>query len=99
MLADIYKRLKEQGEELEIVFICSDEDRICFENYHSTMPWLPIPYADLKTNKMLNQRFELEGIPCIIMLDMKGKTMQTECVEIIYKYGIQAFPFTPKQLE
>jgi len=98
MLADIYKRLKEQGAELEIVFISSDEDRVCFENYHGTMPWLAVPYSDLKTKKMLNQRFEVEGIPCFIMLDMKGKTMQTECVELIYKYGIQAFPFTPERL-
>lgn len=98
MLADIYKQLNDQGAEVEIVFISSDEDRVCFENYHRNMPWLAVPYSDLKTKKMLNQRFEVEGIPYLIMLDMKGKTMQTECVELIYKYGIQAFPFTPERL-
>ena len=70
------------------MFISSDEDRICFENYHRTMPKLVVPYADLKTEKMLNQIFEVEGIPSLIMLYMKGKMMQTKCVELIFIYGI-----------
>eukprot|EP01018_Ginkgo_biloba_P008989 Gb_03891 [translate_table: standard] len=98
VLADIYKQLKEKGAEFEIVFISSDEDRVSFENYHSSMPWLAVPYSDLKTKKMLNQTFEIEGIPTLIILDTQGKTMQTESVELIYRYGIQAFPFTPERL-
>ena len=67
--------MKEQGAELEIVFISSDEDWICSENYHRTMPLLVVPYRYLKTKKMLNPIFEIEGIPFLIMLDMKGKMM------------------------
>uniref|UniRef100_A0A0D6R0U7 protein-disulfide reductase n=1 Tax=Araucaria cunninghamii TaxID=56994 RepID=A0A0D6R0U7_ARACU len=98
VLADIYKQLKEQGAEFEIIFISSDEDRVSFENYHRTMPWFAVPYSDLKTKKMLNKTFEVEALPCLIMLDKHGKTMQTESVELIYKYGIRAFPFTPERL-
>ena len=80
------------------MFVSSDEDRICFENYHRTIPLHVVSYRDLKTKNMLNQRFEVEGIPCLIMMDMKGKMMQAECVELIYKYGIHSFPFTPERL-
>ncbi|GLJ16450.1 hypothetical protein SUGI_0279920 [Cryptomeria japonica] len=98
VLADIYKQLKERGAEFEIVFISSDEDRVSFEEYHRTMPWLAVPYSDLKTKKLLNKTFEIEAIPRLIILDVQGKTMQTETVELIYKYGVQAFPFTPERL-
>ncbi|KAH9318585.1 hypothetical protein KI387_020354 [Taxus chinensis] len=98
VLADIYNQLKEQGAEFEIVFISSDEDRVSFENYHRTMPWLAVSYSDLKTKQLLNKTFEIEAIPGLIILDTQGKTMQTEAVELIYKYGVQAFPFTPERL-
>lgn len=98
VLAGIYKQLKEQNEDFEIVFVSSDEDQASFDNYFNEMPWLAVPYSDLKTKKSLNQWFEVEGIPTLVILDKQGKTLQTEGMEIIYKYGIQSYPFTAERL-
>ncbi|RZC46333.1 hypothetical protein C5167_039286 [Papaver somniferum] len=94
ILADIYNQLKEQGSNFEIVFVSSDEDQISFDNFYKTMPWLAIPFSDLQSKKSLTQKFQIEGIPSLVIVDEFGEPIQTEGVELIYRYGVQAFPFT-----
>ncbi|KAM5565209.1 hypothetical protein ABKV19_019300 [Rosa sericea] len=65
------------------------------------MPWLAIPFSDLETKKALNRKFEIEGIPSLVILqpsDGDGATLH-DGVELIYRYGVQAFPFTKQRLE
>ncbi|TYG82904.1 hypothetical protein ES288_D01G126600v1 [Gossypium darwinii] len=62
------------------------------------MPWLSIPFSDLETKKALNRKFEVEGIPYLIILQPDGSTLH-DGVELIYRYGIEAFPFTEEKLE
>ncbi|KAJ4975479.1 hypothetical protein NE237_000585 [Protea cynaroides] len=61
VLANIYNQLKEQGARFEIVFVSSDEDQCSFNEFHGTMPWLAIPFSDLKSKKSLTQKFQIEG--------------------------------------
>ncbi|XP_043689646.1 probable nucleoredoxin 2 [Telopea speciosissima] len=98
VLANIYNQLKEQGARFEIVFVSSDEDQCAFNKFHGTMPWLAIPFSDLNSKKNLTQKFQVEGIPCLIIIDICGKPIQTEGVELIYRYGVQAFPFTQERI-
>ncbi|XP_042519027.1 probable nucleoredoxin 2 [Macadamia integrifolia] len=98
LLANIYNQLKEQGARFEVVFVSSDEDQCAFDNFHGTMPWLAIPFSDLISKKSLTQKFQVEGMPCLIIIDICGKPIQTEGVELIYRYGVQAFPFTQEKI-
>ncbi|OVA15940.1 Thioredoxin-like fold [Macleaya cordata] len=104
VLAGVYKQLKDQQLGFEIVFVSSDEDSNAFDSYRACMPWLAIPFSDLESKKALNRRFDVEGIPCLIILqpnddieDYDGATF-FEGVELIYRYGIRAFPFTTERL-
>lgn len=102
VLASIYTELKQKNEEFEVVFVSSDEDEESFNNYFKEMPWLAVPYTDLKTRKLLSNWFEVEGIPTLVILDKQGKTLNTDGMELVYKYGMNAYPFTEgrlKQLE
>ncbi len=102
VLGGVYENLKSSGAAFEVVFVSSDEDSDAFENYRSSMPWLAIPFSDLETKKSLNRRFEIEGIPCLVILqpnDNKGEATLHDGVELIYRYGVSAFPFTKVRLE
>lgn len=102
VLVGVYEELKNNGSNFEIVFVSSDEDLDAFNNYRSCMPWLAIPFSDLETKKALNRKFGVEGIPCLVVLqpyDDKGDATLHDGVELVYKYGIKAFPFTKEKLE
>ncbi|XVE69679.1 hypothetical protein DITRI_Ditri10aG0010400 [Diplodiscus trichospermus] len=102
VLIDVYKQLKSNGSNFEIVFVSSDEDLDAFNTYRESMPWLSIPFSDLETKKALNRKFEVEGIPCLVILqpeDNKDGATLFDGVELIYRYGVEAYPFTKKRLE
>ncbi|KAJ7557947.1 hypothetical protein O6H91_04G017400 [Diphasiastrum complanatum] len=98
VLADIYNQLKSRNDDFEVVFISWDKDQTSFEKYHNEMPWLALPFADSKTKKILSRWFEVEGIPSFIILDTNGKTLNTEGAELIFKHGLEAYPFTAERL-
>ncbi|KAL1119691.1 hypothetical protein V6Z11_D01G118900 [Gossypium hirsutum] len=98
VLIGVYEQLKSNGSNFEIVFVSSDEDLSAFNSYRESMPWLSIPFSDLETKKALNRKFEVEGIPYLIILQPDGSTLH-DGVELIYRYGIEAFPFTEEKLE
>jgi len=99
-LVNLYDQLKSNGSQFEVVFVSSDEDLNAFNNYHSLMPWLAIPFSDLESKKSLNRRFDVEGIPCLIILQPgKDGAAFRDGVDIMYRYGVKAFPFTDERLE
>lgn len=101
LLVNAYEQIKNLSPGFEVVFVSSDEDSDAFNNYHACMPWLAVPFSDLKTKKFLNQKFDVEGIPCLIILQpdsSKDGTATYDGVELLYRYGAQAFPFTKKRL-
>ncbi|XVF63635.1 hypothetical protein PTKIN_Ptkin09bG0102400 [Pterospermum kingtungense] len=102
LLIGVYEQLKSTGSNFEIVFVSSDEDLDAFNHYFETMPWLSVPFSDLETKKALNRNFDVEGIPCLVILqpeDNKDGATLYDGVELVYRYGVEAFPFTKERLE
>lgn len=102
VLVEIYEQLKQNGSNFEIVYVSSDEDTAAFNSYHACMPWLAIPFSDLETKKALNRKFDIEYIPCLVILhpnDSKDEATLCDGVELVYRYGVQGFPFTKERLE
>lgn len=102
MLVGIYEELRSRDPGFEIVYVSSDEDSDSFDAYYSYMPWLAIPFSDLETKKALNKKFDVEGIPCLVTLqpdDCKEVATVNNGVELIYRYGVQAYPFSKERLE
>jgi nucleoredoxin len=65
--------LKAKG--LEIVFVSADEDDASFDSYFKDMPWLAVPFADRGREQPLSQRFQIQGIPSLVILDQDGKVI------------------------
>ncbi|KAK1388579.1 Thioredoxin, nucleoredoxin [Heracleum sosnowskyi] len=102
LLINTYEQLKSCNSEFEIVFVSSDEDVDAFNTFRAGMPWLAIPFSDVEAKKALNGRFDVEGIPCLVILqpnNNKDDATLHDGVELIYRYGVQAFPFTKERLE
>lgn len=103
ILVRTYEKLQDNGSNFEVVYVSSDEDSDAFNEYRASMPWPAIPFSDLETKIALNRKFGIEGIPCLIILQPRESKDETgtlnEGVEVVYRYGVDAFPFTKERLE
>ncbi|XP_028784615.1 probable nucleoredoxin 2 [Neltuma alba] len=103
VLVCIYEELRSKVPGFEIVYVSSDEDLSAFETYYAQMPWLAIPFSDLETKKALTKKFDVEGIPRLVILLPNGcnkdEATVDDGVELIYRYGVEAYPFSKERLE
>ncbi|URE23147.1 AhpC/TSA family [Musa troglodytarum] len=98
LLVSVYHKLMEQELPFEIVFVSSDENQSSFEQFYSSMPWPAVPFGDVNSKRSLSHKFQIEGIPALIILEPGGGLIQTEGVEILHRHGLQAFPFTSERI-
>lgn len=96
-LVEIYKNLKEKGENFEVVLISIDYDEKEFKQILETIPWLAIPFED-KSREKLARYFELRALPTLVIIGQDGKTLNQNVTELIQDHGIEAYPFTPEKL-
>jgi len=68
-LAALYKKLQTAGKPFEIIFVSSDRDQASFDEYRATMPWAALPFSRRDEKNALSKRFEVEGIPTLVILD------------------------------
>lgn len=101
ILADFYKRMNAKGKKFEVIFVSRDRSAEEFGEYYSKMPWLAIPlHAVSQVLERLAPRFQLKGIPHLVILDgddasvitLDGRTKVSSD-----KYGLE-FPWRPRSL-
>jgi nucleoredoxin len=98
-LIEAYKELASHGKSFEVVFVSGDQDEEAFNAYFAKMPWLAVPFSDSEGRKGLDGRFEVRGIPHLVILDAKtGEVLTGDGVEFVSEYGIEAYPFTPERI-
>jgi len=91
ILSKFYSHRKELGiDDLEIIFVSCDNEKSEFDEYFSEMPWLTLPFKDPRCDA-LSERFEIEGIPCLVILDLDRK--------VVTKEGAQRIPDDPEGLQ
>ncbi|KAF2286668.1 hypothetical protein GH714_023413 [Hevea brasiliensis] len=95
-LAEVYEKLKAQGEKFEVVFISLDDDEEAFQQSLANKPWLALPFKDKCCGKLVRY-FELSTVPTLVVIGPDGKTLHSNVAEAIEEYGIQAYPFTPEK--
>ncbi|XVF84990.1 hypothetical protein PTKIN_Ptkin17bG0083100 [Pterospermum kingtungense] len=94
-LAEVYKKLKEKGENFEIVVISLDDEEESFKESFMA-PWLALPFKD-KSREKLARCFDLSTLPTVVIIGPDGKTLHSNVAEAIEEHGIQAYPFTPEK--
>ncbi|CAF1478616.1 unnamed protein product, partial [Adineta ricciae] len=91
-LVEFYNNMSEEmRKHFEIVFISWDRDENEFNSYFNEMPWLALPYSDRARKDTLGTKYDVEGIPCLIVLSSSGQVITTEGVEEVSSGGYECF--------
>jgi nucleoredoxin len=84
-LSDFYDKVNSLAQPLdkgqrkiEIVFCSIDGNEAAFERNYGEMPFAAIPYTDEQRIQNLKQRFGINGIPTLVVLDRRGEMVSFE---------------------
>jgi nucleoredoxin len=94
-LIEQYKKMKEAGLPIEIIFASSDRDQASFDDYYKDMPWLALPYENRERKEELSSRFGVSGIPSLVLL-YKDLSVITTSGRVAIMGDLADFPFHPK---
>ena len=61
----------------QVIYISSDHDHKSFNESYKTMPWLALDYKDQRKKDELLQRFQVNEIPKLVLID--GDSGETLC--------------------
>ncbi|CAF4476628.1 unnamed protein product, partial [Didymodactylos carnosus] len=75
-LAEAYKQAN--SDTFDIVFVSGDTDQASFDEYYKEMPWKAIPFADRTLAEKLNEKYEIQGIPSLIILKPDGSVLTAD---------------------
>ena len=67
-LKNFYTDVNLQERTFEIILVSSDRTQEEWKRHHATMPWMTLPFEDPRAN-MLREKFEILGVPALIILD------------------------------
>ncbi|GIL56515.1 hypothetical protein Vafri_11866 [Volvox africanus] len=99
-LVKTMKALQEAGKAVEAVFVSADREEHAMKEYHSHMTWPALPFSDKERKDELNKRYEVEGIPTLVVLDEDFKIITTEGVGAVRSDPTGShFPWRPQPLE
>ncbi|GLD93984.1 hypothetical protein PINS_up023542 [Pythium insidiosum] len=78
ILAQVYEEIKDEHEDVEIVFVSSDKEVEKFDEYYQEMPWLALPWAKRDLKAELCEKFGVKFIPTLVFLNDKGEIVERE---------------------
>ncbi|TVU40094.1 hypothetical protein EJB05_13543, partial [Eragrostis curvula] len=98
-LVEAYNELASQGKSFEVVFVSNDLNEEEFNSYFAKMSWLAVPFSDPEGRQSIADRFEVTGIPHLVILNAKtGQVCTEDGIDCFIEYGIEAYPFTPERI-
>ena len=87
VLSDVYASLKSKNaDDLEIIFISSDQSEEDFKSYFSEMPWYSVPYTDTRRLE-IKKTYPCNGIPTLSLFNAEGKLIRQEADPDIDEHG------------
>ena len=91
-LVQAANELREAGKPFEVVFVSSDRSADAMRGYMRdyNMPWLALPYGD-QNIRALGSRYNIRGIPALVIIDGNGNTITTQGRGDIATHGAKAF--------
>ncbi|CAF0994942.1 unnamed protein product, partial [Didymodactylos carnosus] len=89
ILAEAYKQAIADAS-FDVVFVSSDEDQSSFDEYYKEMPWKAIPYEDRTLAEKLEQKYQIQRIPSLIILKTDGTILTEDGVTELTQKGSNA---------
>eukprot|EP00929_Paragymnodinium_shiwhaense_P028932 TRINITY_DN16695_c0_g1_i1.p2 TRINITY_DN16695_c0_g1~~TRINITY_DN16695_c0_g1_i1.p2 ORF type:complete len:202 (+),score=38.69 TRINITY_DN16695_c0_g1_i1:81-608(+) len=72
-LAKAYTASPLADKEMTVIFVSSDQNDKGFQEYYGEMPWLALPFSDKNKKAELSQKYSVQGIPSLIIIDADAK--------------------------
>lgn len=63
---------------LEVIFVSSDKGQSEFDSYLAEQPWFALPFADRARKAKLSDKFKVQGIPSLVVLNAKDGSLITD---------------------
>ena len=90
MLAEFYNEAKAHNDQdIEIIFVSSDQDQHSFGEYFKTMPFKAIPFGDEIIKKLKTQN-NVTGIPMLIIFKPDGTVVTRDGRAGVTNSGVAA---------
>ena len=77
-LITVYTELNKSNRNLEVVFCSADGDEAHFKENLSGMPWAAIDFNEVAVREKLKQKFGIDKIPTLVILNDKGNIVSKE---------------------
>ncbi|KAL8436673.1 hypothetical protein ACSSS7_001498 [Eimeria intestinalis] len=74
-LVETVKKLRERGEQVELVLVSNDRDAESFKNYFAKMDWLAVPFTDAATRAVAQDTLGVRSLPTLIWVDSSGEVL------------------------
>ena len=84
-LTEFYNETNKSHKQVEVVFVSIDGNEAAFERNFKEMPWLAVPYTDEPRIAALKQRFGINGIPTMVLVDSQGTVVTYDARKDIQK--------------
>lgn len=69
-----------------------------FEESQQTMPWLVLRFSNENTRKNLNQTFQVNHIPSLVVVDKDGRIITPYDMELFEEFGVEGYPFIAERI-
>ncbi|KAL6293501.1 hypothetical protein ACE6H2_001643 [Prunus campanulata] len=100
ILKPVYEETKKEGNNYKIVWIpivdkWTDALREKFVVLTSKMPWYSLQYFEPNAAcvSKIKEEWHFKDKPMVVVMDSEGEIKNTNALNLIKKYGIEAFPF------
>ena len=77
-LSGFYEKVNKDGVKLQVVFCSTDGNEAAFERNYAKMAWAAVPYNDEERAQSLRQRYGINGIPTLVIIDTNGNLVSYE---------------------
>jgi len=74
-LSSIYQSARSANKPFEVVYVSADSDADSFNAALGSMPWRAIKFSDEERRKGLNEKFKVDSIPTLIILNQQGTVL------------------------
>ena len=90
-LAKAHEKWKEQGHEVEIIYVSADQDEQMMTSYlkEDHGKWLALPFGDSKIEE-LGKKYSVNGIPTLIVLNADGGMIDKSARKTLMRKGAKA---------
>jgi len=78
LVVGAYGKLKARGVKFEVILVSSDREAKDFKTHYAQMPWMALAYSDRVAASELRDRFEVIGLPEIVIVDSKTGNVVTK---------------------